>query len=117
MPSIPTVDVVGRWTAQVKYDWGDQYDEVFEFKYLGDALHGTASYLTGRLTIEQARLKGDWISFTTRSQEMMGSDTPWKEVTHRYTGQVTADGIRFTLESGGGYSIHPPLAFTAQRGK
>lgn len=113
--STPTVDLTGRWTARVKYDWGDQYDEVFEFKYLGDALHGTASYQTGRLTIEQARLKGDWISFMTRSQEMLGSNTPWKEVTHRYTGQVTPEGIRFTLESGGGYSIHPPLTFTAQR--
>jgi len=113
--SAPTVDVTGRWTARVKYDWGDQYDEVFEFKYLGDALHGTATYLTGRLTIEQARLKGDWISFVTRSQEMLGSDAPRKDVTHRYTGQVTPEGIHFTLESGGGYSIHPPLAFTAQR--
>ena len=113
--STPTADVTGRWTARVKYDWGDQYDEVFEFKYLGDALHGTATYQTGRLTIEQAVLKGDWLNFMTRSQEMLGSGTPWKEVTHRYTGQVTPEGIRFTLESGGGYSIHPPLTFTAQR--
>jgi len=110
-----TADVTGRWTVRIKYDWGDQYDEVFEFKYLGEALHGTASYQTGRLTIEQAKLKGDWISFITRSHEMLGSNTPWKEVTHRYTGQVTPEGIRFTLESGGGYSIHPPLTFTAQR--
>ncbi|MEO8542327.1 MAG: toll/interleukin-1 receptor domain-containing protein, partial [Burkholderiaceae bacterium] len=113
--SSPTVDVIGRWTARVKYDWGDQYEEVFEFKYLGDALHGTASYQTGRLTIEQASLKGNWITFMTRSQEMLGSDSPWKEVTHRYTGQVTPEGIHFTLESGGGYSIHPTLTFTAQQ--
>lgn len=108
-------DIAGRWTARVKYDWGDQHDEVFEFKYLGAALHGTATYQTGRLTIEQAKLEGDWLSFVTRSQEMLGSDTPWKEVTHRYTGQVTPEGIRFTLESGGGYSIHPPVEFTARR--
>ena len=114
-PSVQTIDITGRWTARVKYDWGDQHDEVFEFKYLGDALHGTATYQTGRLTIEQAKLKGDWISFITRSQEMLGSDTPWKEVTHRYTGKVTPGRIRFTLESGGGYSIHPPVEFTAQR--
>ena len=113
--SRPAVDIAGRWTARVKYDWGDQHDEVFEFKYLGDTLHGTATYLTRRLTIEQARLEGDWLRFVTRSQEMLGSDTPWKEVTHRYTGQVTPEGIRFTLESGGGYSIHPPVEFTARR--
>jgi hypothetical protein len=113
--SVQTADITGRWTARVKYDWGDQHDEVFEFKYLGDTLHGTATYQTGRLTIEQARLKGDWLSFVTRSQEMLGSDTPWKEVTHHYTGKVTAGRIDFTLESGGGYSIHPPVEFTAQR--
>ena len=72
-------------------------------------------YLTGRLTIEQTKLEGDWLSFVTRSQEMLGDDRPWKEVTHRYTGQVTANGIRFTLESGGGYTIHPPVEFTARR--
>ena len=114
-PPAQTVDVTGRWTAQVKYDWGDRYDEVFEFKYLGDNLHGSATYQTGRLTIEQAKLKGDWLSFITRSQEMLGNDSPWKEVTHRYTGRVTAEEIRFTLESGGGYSIHPPVEFTAKR--
>lgn len=107
-------DIAGRWTARVKYDWGDRHDEVFEFSYLGDALHGTATYQTGRLTIEQASLEGDWLRFVTRSQEMLGSDTPWKEVTHRYTGQVTPEGIRFTLESGGGYTIHTPVEFVAR---
>lgn len=111
----PAVDVSGRWTARVKYDWGDAHEEVFEFKYLGRDLRGTASYLTGRLAIQQAKLEGEWLSFVTRSQEMLGSDSPWKEVTHRYTGQVTPQGIRFTLESGGGYSVHPPVEFTATR--
>ena len=115
VPPVPVHDIAGRWAAQVKYDWGDQHDEVFEFEYRGDALHGTATYQTGRLTIEQAELKGDWLRFVTRSQEMLGSDMPWKEVTHRYTGEVTPAGIRFTLESGGGYSIHPPITFIARR--
>lgn len=115
VPSVPIHDIAGRWAAQVKYDWGDQHDEVFEFEYRGDALHGAATYQNGRLTIEQAELKGDWLRFVTRSQEMLGSDTPWKEVTHRYTGEVTPEGIRFTLESGGGYSIHPPITFIARR--
>lgn len=115
VPAVRAIDISGRWTARVKYDWGDQHDEVFEFKYLGDALHGTASYQTGRLTIERAGLKGEWLSFITRSQEMLGSDTPWKEVTHRYTGKVTPEGIHFTLESGGGYTIHTPVEFVARR--
>ncbi len=108
-------DVSGRWTARVKYDWGDEYTERFEFKYLGKALHGTASYQQGPLAIEQAKLEGEWLSFITRSQEMLGSDSPWKEVTQRYTGQVTPEGIHFTLEIGGGYSVHPPIEFVARR--
>ena len=111
----PAVDITGRWTARVKYDWGDEHDEIFEFKYLGNTLHGTATYLTGRLTVEQAKLEGEWLSFITRSQERLGNDNPWKEVTHRYTGHVSADTISFTLESSGGYTIHRPVEFTAQR--
>ena len=111
----PAADVAGRWVARVKYDWGDAHDEVFEFSYLGDSLHGTATYQAGRLTIEHASVEGDWLRFETRSQQMLGNDTPWKEVTHRYTGQVTPGAIRFTLESGGGYTIHTPVEFTAHR--
>ena len=110
----PPADIAGRWTARVKYDWGDEHAEVFEFKYLGDALHGTATYLTGRLTIEHATLKGDWLRFTTRSQEGL-NDSPWKETTHLYIGKVTPEGIAFTLETTGGYTVHPPVEFIARR--
>lgn len=108
-------DVTGRWMARVKYDWGDQYDETFEFKYLDKSLHGTATYLARPLTIEQAKVEGEWLSFVTHSQQMLGSDSPWKEVTHRYTGQVTPEGIRFTLESSGGYTPHVPVEFVSRR--
>jgi hypothetical protein len=114
-PGLQAADIAGRWTARVKYDWGDEHDEVFEFKDLGGRLHGTASYLTGRLAIEGVTLEGEWLRFVTRSQQMLGSEQPWKEVTHRYTGRVTADGIHFTLQSGGGYTIHPPVEFVARR--
>jgi hypothetical protein len=109
----PSADITGRWAAQVKYDWGDQHDEVFEFKTQGGALHGTASYLTGRLTIEHARLEGEWLRFTTRSQERLG-DNPWKEASHLYIGKVSRERIEFTLETTGGYSIHPPIEFAAR---
>lgn len=114
-PRLQAADVAGRWSARVQYDWGDQHDEVFEFKDLGGRLHGTASYLTGRLAIEGATLEGEWLRFVTRSQQMLGSDQPWKEVTHRYSGRVTAEAIHFTLESGGGYTSHPPVEFVARR--
>lgn len=111
-PSAANVD--GRWRASVKYDWGDRYDEVFEFATQADALHGTATFEGGRLAIEQARLDGDWLSFVTRSLESIGGGEA-KEVVHRYRGRVTADGIRFTLEISGGYSVHAPVEFLATR--
>jgi hypothetical protein len=110
-----SIDISGRWTARVKYGWGDEYDEIFEFKNLNNRLHGSATYLTGRLVIEQAKLEGEWLSFQTRSQEMLGSDNPWKEVIHRYTGRVTTNEIQFTLENTGGYSVYAPQEFTARR--
>jgi hypothetical protein len=45
---------------------------------------------------------------------MLG-DSPWKEVSHQYIGKVTTAGIAFTLETTGGYSIHPPVEFVARR--
>jgi hypothetical protein len=48
---------------------------------------------------------------------VIGNDGAWKEVTNRYIGQLTPQGIRFTLESGGGYTIHPPVEFVAERAK
>jgi hypothetical protein len=112
---VTQASVAGRWRATVKYDWGDTYDEVFEFKYLGQTLHGTASFLRVPLTVEQAAVDGEWLRFSTRSHEQLGSDSPRKEVVHRYTGRVTPDSIQFTLESSGGYSIHTPVEFVARR--
>lgn len=115
-PAAPAaVDIAGRWTARVAYEWGTTHDEAFEFKWTDGTLRGTATYLTAPLAMEQARLQGDQLSFITRSEEIMGGDTPSKPVTHRYTGRVMRDGIRFTLDSGGGYTIHPPLEFVARR--
>lgn len=114
-PSLQARSISGSWAARVKYDWGDEYDETFEFNIAGERLQGSATYQTGRLIIEQPELAGNLLSFITRSQEMLGSDRPWKEVTHRYSGQITPTKIHFTLESTGGYSIHPPINFTAQR--
>lgn len=108
-------DLAGPWTARVKYDWGDEHDEVFEFKLRSGRLHGTASFLTGPLAIEDARLEDGWLSFVTRSQESMSGSEGWRETTHRYIGQVMADGIHFTLEQGGGLSVHRPVEFVARR--
>ncbi len=109
------LEIAGRWTARVKYAWGDEHQEVFEFKILGKQVHGSATYLSSRLTIERVSLEDGWLRFITRSRESLGGDSLGKVVIHRYTGQITPEDIRFTLESGGGYTLNPPLEFVATR--
>ena len=65
--------------------------------------------------LQQVNVDGEWLRFATRSLETLGSDSPQKEVVHRYTARVAPGAIFFTLESGGGYSNHPPVEFVAHR--
>jgi len=104
----------GRWTATVKYDWGAEHPETFEFQVRDGQVRGSASFLRLPRGIEDGRQEGRHLSFVTHSDEVMG-DSPTREVTHRYQGEVKTKAIHFTLESSGGYSRHPPLEFTAHR--
>ena len=108
-------ELSGRWTAQVKYDWGARHQEAFELRLEhGGQVHGTASYLKLARTVEQGRLAADRLTFITHSQEILG-DSPAREVTHRYRGLVKAGELHLVLESTGGYSTHSPVEFIAQR--
>lgn len=104
----------GRWLATVKYDWGAEHPERFELRLENGEVHGTASYLRLPRPVEQGVLKGEQLSFVTRSQEVVG-DGPGREVTHRYRATLKAGELHFVLESGGGYSAHPPVEFVARR--
>ncbi len=106
--------LTGRWTAQVKYDWGDVHDEIFDLRLENGEVHGTASYLQLARTVEEGRLQGNRLSFVTHSQEMMG-DSPPREQTHRYRGEVKAGELHLVLESRGGLTTHTPVEFTARR--
>ncbi|PIX97317.1 MAG: hypothetical protein CO126_06030 [Hydrogenophilales bacterium CG_4_9_14_3_um_filter_63_34] len=99
----------------MKYDWGAEHRETFEFQVRGDQVNGSASFLRLPRSIEEGRLDGGRLSFATRSDEVLG-DAPPREVIHRYRGEVEGNAIRFTLASTGGYSRHPPLEFVARRG-
>jgi hypothetical protein len=114
----PLVEIAGRWSAHVKYDWGDAYNEVFEFKLRNGQVRGTAGFLEYPRIIEEGRLQGRWLTFLTHTSETLG-DEPAKEATNRYEGEVVREGntdrIHFTLETTGGYSSHVPVEFVAQR--
>lgn len=118
VPNPPSAEMaqnlVGRWLAEVNYDWGAKHAERFELRLENGELRGTASYLGVPRTVEQGALKGDQLAFVTRSQEVLG-DSPAREVTHRYRATLKAGELHFVLESGGGHSTHPPVAFVARR--
>lgn len=104
----------GRWTAQVKYDWGVVHEEIFAFRVENGEVHGTASYLRVARTVEQGKLLAGQVNFLTHSQEVLG-EGPVRDVTHRYRGGVKADELLLVLETSGGHSTHPPVEFVARR--
>ncbi len=104
----------GRWTAEVKYDWGAVHKETFELRLEQGEVRGSATYLRLARSVEQGRLLNDRIEFITHSQEALG-DAPVREVTHRYRGVVKPGELHLTLESSGGHSTHPPVQFVARR--
>lgn len=107
--------LAGRWRASVRYDWGDVHPEVFEFEVVDGEITGVASYLRLPRPIRAGEVSGERLSFTTQSQEMLGSQDASRTVTHRYRGTLEGDTIRFTLETSGGYSAHSPIQFIAHR--
>ena len=112
-PTAIALDLTGRWTAQIKYDWGAVHEETFVLKQENNEMHGTASYLRVARTVEQGQLQADRLSFITHSQEVLGDAS--RELTHRYRGQFKAGELQFVLESSRGQSPHVPVEFIARR--
>ncbi len=113
--AVPVADIGGEWRAEVKYDWGDTHNEDFAFNYDGTEVLGTASYLGKKRALFDGQLKGDRLSFITKSQQSISSDNSIRDVTHHYIGKVAGDRIQFVLRSEGGFTEHVPVEFTAVR--
>jgi len=106
--------LAGRWIAQVRYDWGAQYDEVFDLRMAAGELHGTVSFLGMPRLVEQLELPAAGrIVFVTRTESVSGDSV--RQLTHRYRGSLRDDGIHFVLETTGGVSPSAPLEFVARR--
>ncbi|MEK7321476.1 MAG: hypothetical protein AABZ84_00170 [Pseudomonadota bacterium] len=116
-PVVAVADIGGEWRAEVKYDWGDTHNEDFAFNYDGTEVLGTASYLGKKRALFEGQLKGDRISFITKSQQSISSDNSIRDVVHHYTGKVAGDRIQFTLRSEGGFTEHVPVEFSAVRAR
>jgi len=109
----PEVVIAGRWTAELRYEFGEPPREVFVFEAAGDNIRGTASFLEVDRTIVEGKLDGDMLSFITRTLEVAGDEN--REATHYYDGRVSGDKMRLVMRTVGGFSNHLPISFTARR--
>ena len=106
----PTVALDGTWSAQVAYPWNASHAETFELRVEDGRIYGRASYLGVPRGIEEGTVSGDRVSFFTRAEEMIGSET--RAYRNRYDGRVAPRGIQFVLQDDRGTE---PVEFTAVR--
>jgi hypothetical protein len=104
------VSITGRWTAQVAYPWNYSREEVFEFRVEEGTVLGTATYLGVPRAIEDGKVAGDHVTFSTRAQEILGTET--RDYQNRYDGLVTVRGIQFVLQDTRGVG---PIEFAARK--
>lgn len=101
-------DVTGKWVASQPGRNGTR-EVTYNFKVDGGTLTGTASGFRGQdMPITDGKVSGDTITFVTKA-EFNGNT-----IVTKYTGTVSGDEIKFSMErEGGGQSRE----FTAKRAK
>jgi hypothetical protein len=109
-PSAATAAIAGSWSGQVKYSWGDRYNEQFLFQPEGAKLFGTASFLGVKRGIEEGRIDGENFSFFVRFQEMSGDTTT--DHKNYYWGKLEGNQIRIRLQDDRG---SPPVDWVLQK--
>lgn len=117
VPADPSARFIGSWQADVKYGWGDKYEERFEFKRHAGELTGTASFLRHPRAIEGLEVQGSNLRFETRTQQSMGNET--RQVTHRYSAELRGhppeERLAIRMQSSGSFDTNKPLEFEARR--
>jgi hypothetical protein len=104
-------DLTGKYVADVPGRGGQTQQQTFDLKADGGTVTGTVSNPRGEQKIENGKVDGDTISFTTTMK--MGDN----EMTMKYTGKVSGDSIEFTREMQGGQGGggRGPQKFTAKK--
>jgi hypothetical protein len=100
----------GAWSAQVTYPWNATHQEAFDFIVEDGKIRGTASYLGYPRAIEEGTVSGEHVSFSTRAEELLGSEQ--RSYENRYNGVIAKRGIQFVLQDTRG---NGPIDFTAVR--
>jgi hypothetical protein len=101
-------DVTGKWTGDMPGRGGDTTPTTFNFKADGDKLTGSMTGPQGDIAIQDGKVAGDQISFTT-TLEFGGNS-----VKLVYKGAVAGDTIKMTREREGSGQ---PREFTVKRSK
>lgn len=110
------VNVAGKWTATVKYDWGDTYSELFDFEVNGQEVSGMAGFLgNDGHTILNGRIAGNRINFMTKTLTTLGNGEQTSEDKHYYQGEIEGDSIRFSMVTDSSVQSHAPVHFTANK--
>jgi len=101
-------DITGKWTGDVPGRGGDATASTFTFKAEGDKLTGSMTGPQGDIAIQDGKVAGDQISFTT-TLEFGGNS-----IKLLYKGTVAGDSIKMTREREGSGQ---PREFTIKKAK
>ena len=89
-------DVSGKWSGDVPGRGGDTTPTTFMFKADGDKLTGTMNGSQGELPLEDGKVSGDQIAFSTTLN--FGGNS----IKILYKGTVSGDQIKMTRQREGG---------------
>jgi len=99
-------DISGKWTGDMPGRGGDTTPTTFTFKVDGGKLTGTMTGPQGDIPLQEGKVTGDQVSFSTTL------DFGGNSVKLLYKGTVSADQIKMTREREGGGT---PREFTIKR--
>jgi hypothetical protein len=115
-PAAVNADVTGTWEGEVFYEWDKRtVREPFSFRFVAGQLVGSAGFLGYPRGIVSGEVKGQTISFETRSQATL-NDKPIEYV-HRYRGDIAGDEIRMVMQTTGPYQSGVPREFVLRRAR
>lgn len=86
------VDPTGTWKWSITTPNGQTRESVLKLKYEGDKLTGTMSGRNREVPIEEAKIKGDELSFQI-TREFNGN-----KFTSKYSGKIMGDTIKGKME-------------------
>ena len=88
-------DISGKWTGDMPGRGGDTTPTTFTFKTSGDKLTGTMTGPQGDIPLQDGKVSGDQISFTTTL------DFGGNSIKLLYKGALSGDQIKMTREREG----------------